>query len=110
LGVEDREVHLALGIFEDAEVGEFVGEPGEVVVGVGGFDADKDREARADLADDLVVDLDAGLRDALDDGAHGGGYPDLGGLRSGVSLARLAGQNPEEGLDVGVGAYIAVAV
>jgi hypothetical protein len=63
-------VHLAFAIIEDTDTGEFVYQP----VDVGGFvifpDPDKDEQAMADRAGDLVVHRDRGPTDPLDYDSH----------------------------------------
>ena len=61
---------MALGVRKDAELGDFLREPLNVGLGVGGGDAEENEEARADVTDDGTGDGDAGCTDSLDDGAH----------------------------------------
>ena len=74
VGFEEGEVHFALVVGEDAEVGDFFGEVLGVGVGVGFGDGEVDEQALVDLACGLVVDVDAGVGDALDYGAHVGSF------------------------------------
>ena len=71
LAVAERLVHLAVGVGEDAQRADLVGElvARRVVVVVG--DAEQDEQAGADLADGRPVDADGGAGDPLDESAHG---------------------------------------
>lgn len=70
VGVEEGEVHFAVGVGEDAEVGDFFGDPFGVFGGVLFSDGEVDEQAGADPADGFVVDGDGGVGDALNDGSH----------------------------------------
>ena len=69
--IGDREVHFAIGVFEDAESDDLFGHGDDVGLGVVGGDAEEDEEAVGDGADEFAVDLYAGFEDALDDCSHG---------------------------------------
>jgi hypothetical protein len=65
-----RQVRLALGILERAQQGDLLGQPlGDRLV-VALPDADQDDPAAPDLADDVTLDADARLGDALQQGPH----------------------------------------
>lgn len=72
-GIElaQSEVHLSIGIIENAETGDAMGEFEGFGGGVVAVNGDESEEAGSDLAEDFTVDRDAGAGDALDDGSHG---------------------------------------
>ena len=43
------EIHLSIGIIEDADLADFSDEPGDVIRSIGFFDAEKDEEAVGNL-------------------------------------------------------------
>src|SRR5262245_3859366 len=70
-GVEDRTVHLALRIGEDAQIGDLVGQRGGARLVILLADAQEHAQSGADFPDDLRADVDAGASDSLNDGTHG---------------------------------------
>ena len=70
--VEQRAVHLAVAVGEDAQIGTLFGAEAQVLFVVAGAEADQEEQALLDLADDCIIDSDAGLADALDEGSHRG--------------------------------------
>src|SRR5262249_49851328 len=65
VGVGKREIHLALGIVEDAKLDRLVGELLSVGLGVALLDAEQYDQAATDLAHDLIIDSDTGPDDSL---------------------------------------------
>src|SRR4051812_6790832 len=68
--VEDRAVHLALVVLEDAQVHDLAGEPARILLRVAFTDAQQDAEAQADGAFLDAVDRDGSLADPLHHRAH----------------------------------------
>jgi hypothetical protein len=65
-----REVHLALDIGKDAELGDFLREPLTVGGGVGVLNADEHEQAAFDASGDAAGDGHTGRGNTLEDGAH----------------------------------------
>ena len=71
--VFEGQVELALGVIEDAELGDLLCDLRRVVFGVVVGDAQQHEKTVGDLADGFIVDFHGGFGDALDNGAHGAG-------------------------------------
>ena len=69
--VEDRAIHLALVVGEDAQMSALFSAEAQGLVVVAGAEADEQEQALADLAVELAIDADAGAADALDEDFHG---------------------------------------
>jgi hypothetical protein len=65
-----RLVHLAVGVLEDPQRGDLVGQPVAVGLGVVVGHAQEHQQARADRGHDLAVDRHRRGGDPLDKGAH----------------------------------------
>jgi hypothetical protein len=68
--VEERAVHPALGVAEDAQVRDLAGEARRARLGIALHGADEHDQAFGDGAGGAAVDRDARLGGALDEGAH----------------------------------------
>ncbi len=68
--VDDRAVHHARVVVEDAQRDDLAREPVAVVVGVVGRHAGQHQQPRPDRGDALAVDADRGLAHPLDQRAH----------------------------------------
>jgi hypothetical protein len=71
LPVPEGLVHPSLGVVEDAQGPDLVGETIRVIVRVLATDPEQDQQARADLRDALALDIDGGLADPLNYGPQG---------------------------------------
>ena len=69
--VDDRPVHLALFVFEDAEIFNFIGKGGGIIRTILLPDAQENAQSWADPTDGLLCHGDVGFGDSLHDGAHG---------------------------------------
>jgi hypothetical protein len=69
--IDQRQVHLPIGIVENAKLHRLVGKLLGVGFHIALLHAEQHEQAAADLTDDLAVDGDAGPGDALEDGFHG---------------------------------------
>ena len=76
--VENRAVHLALVVGEDAQVSALFSAEAQRLVVVALTEADEQEQATADLGAELIIDADAGLADALDEDFHGRGCKSSG--------------------------------
>src|SRR3990172_2431154 len=70
--VDEREIHFPLRVREDPVAEHPLGEPFGLRLAVAALHADQREDAAPDGADDLPIDLDAGLGDALDECYHAG--------------------------------------
>src|SRR5215207_8951602 len=70
LAVAERLVHPAVGVVEDPQRSELLGEAIGVRLGVLPGDSEEDEHPRADLGDPLPLDVDGRLTDALDESSH----------------------------------------
>jgi hypothetical protein len=68
--IEDRTIHSALVVREDAQRRDLVREPARVALPVPDRDPEEHQQAGSDLADDLSVDPYACARDALEECSH----------------------------------------
>ena len=71
--VGEREVHLVLGVGEQAEPDDLVGHPGERGLAVVVREADEQQEAAVDATGDSFADAHFGAGDSLQDDAHAAG-------------------------------------
>src|SRR5690606_37260042 len=81
-GVQQRAVHAAFLVAEDAQVRDLAREPGGLFLGVAAHGADKNSQARAYRSRDGFVHGDGRLRNALDEGSHGVQLPSFTCWRS----------------------------
>jgi hypothetical protein len=73
-GVEERAIHPAFPVFENAHAGDLACEPLDILFPVDFFDSKKDKEARTDGGDGCFLDGDRGSGNALNDGPHVGSF------------------------------------
>src|SRR5665647_1572060 len=89
-GLDEREVHLVLGVGEDAQLHAFFGEILGLGFAVPLLDADEEAEATADAAGGLALDDDPGLFHPLQHDLHGFSLT-AAFLRSPMTLRRSPG-------------------
>src|SRR5687768_16297383 len=75
--VDDRAVHLALVVFEDAKLPNFVGERVGVFLGILFAYTEQDTKSGSNLTDFFPAHANAGLGDSLHNGSHGENQRDL---------------------------------
>ena len=69
--IGERKVRLACLVFEDAHLRDFAPQLVDLRFGVVRADAEQDEQPGADGADGSSIDIDLGVGDSLDKGAHG---------------------------------------
>lgn len=69
--VEEGEVHFSIRIREDPHLGDFLAEPFDVGLVVGGFNTEEDEEALGDGGNGVAVNFHGSGGDTLEQGAHG---------------------------------------
>src|SRR3989442_4570636 len=70
-GFQERPIHLALLVIEDAQVCDLLGEISGLLSRVAAGHAQEHEQARGDLPRGTSLDHDAGAADALHDSSHG---------------------------------------
>lgn len=69
-GVDNRAIHFALLVCENAQVRNLIGKGFRALFVVLFADAQKNAQALTDFSDDLFAHIHSGLRDSLNDGTH----------------------------------------
>jgi hypothetical protein len=65
--IDDRSIHHAVFVVENAQVHDLAHEPVAIVIAVAGPDAHKYQQAGTDTRERLAIDVDTRLADALND-------------------------------------------
>ena len=68
--IAHTEIHHSRRIVKDAQVGDFLHQIVDVVLPIGGLDAQKDEQAVADLAVHFSINAHLGVCHTLDDDSH----------------------------------------
>lgn len=88
--VPDTQIHFPLGIFKNAQLGNFSTQPIDVGGVVEFLDAEEDEQAVLDGGDGFAIDADVGGGNALEKGSHVDGDISLGDTPSTSSVSQKA--------------------